>query len=203
MNKNINFKNKIIEFFKQPLVYIIFICILFQMIIYNTVPKSQSFADTDSYIESSEQINITKGIVNDIRTPIYPYFIKIIRKIGGDENLFNNIALVQKMLFFITLILFYYSLKLITKNKIILSILTLIFGISPFIILWNVAILTESLAIMEMVILTLLTISYLKKPGNILAGSLRISNINYDYDKTIIYIFITNLFIILDFKIFL
>ena len=60
------------------------------------------------------------------------------------------------------------------KNKIIIGIFTLIFGISPFVIMWNVPVLTESLSIFEMTFLALLTIQYLKKPRYILSGSIGI-----------------------------
>lgn len=163
-------KDKIIQFLKQPLIYVIILCIILSNFIYGIIPSNLTYGDTESYLTSANKINIFQGKLNNSRTPVYPYFIKIIKAIGGEENLLNNIATAQKFLFIITLILFYYCIKTITKNKIILFTLPLIFGIAPCIITWNVAILTESLALMEMVILSLLTLKVLKKTNKVIAG---------------------------------
>ena len=200
MNNISKIKNRILNFLKQPLIYIVVICILYQIKTYNELPEYKSTDDTLGYINASKQINIFEGKIDRSRVPVYPYFIKIIRRIGGEERLINNIAMAQKCLFIITLILFYFSINTFTKNKLILSIITLIFGTSPFIIFWNVLVLTEALSIAEMVLLSLLTLKYFKKPNSILAVSMRNSYINYDYDKTSFYLFSSNLCIILDFK---
>lgn len=171
MNKE-KIKNRVIEFLKQPLIYVVLICIIFQIKLYNSTEKTHISYDSLTYLEFSNSEGILKGQVDEKRTPIYPYFIKIIKKVGGTENLEENITLVQKYLFILTLLLFYACVKSITKNKLIISIATLIFGISPFIIMWNIPILTESISIFEMTVLALLTIQYLKKPRYILSGSI-------------------------------
>ena len=147
--------------------------------------------------------NIFKGQVDKARTPVYPYIIKLIKKIGGEENLCNNVVTFQKLLFIITLIVFYYCVQKTTNNKIISAILTIIFGTCPFIIFWNIMLLTESFALFETVLLFFVTIQYLKKSNKFLAVSMRNISISTDYDKTIQYLSITDLFSILDFKIYL
>ena len=165
-------KNKIISLLKEPIIYVVIFCIFCQVIIYSTVDKYTLTGDSGTYLEFDE--NIFKGEVDQERTPVYPYFIKIIKFIGGEENYIRNVVIAQEVLFIVTIILFYYSIKQITNNKIILSIFTIIFGICPYIVLWNTTILTEPLALFEMALLVFFTLKYLKKPNKILAGSIGI-----------------------------
>ena len=166
MEKNLikskNLKEKINHIFKQPLIYVILICIFVQIKIYNTVPNYVMTSDSHTYAEEYTG-SVFKGQVSALRTPVYPYFIKLIGKIAGQENVVENVAIVQKLLFVITLILFYFCLKKITKSNIITSVLTVIFGICPFTVLWNIMILTEATSIFESVLLSFVTISYLQK----------------------------------------
>lgn len=178
---NMGIFKKIISFLKEPLIYVIIICIILQFFMYSTVPESIMTPDSHTYAELYQR-NIFKGEVDSARTPVYPYFVKLVKLIGGEENLPNNVAMTQKILFIATLIIFYYCVSHVTKNKIIITVLTLIFGTSPFIIMWNVTVLTEALSLFEMTLLILLTLKYLKKPNYILAGSMRNNCINNDYD---------------------
>ena len=161
MEKDI--KEKIINIFKQPLIYVLLFCIFVQVKIYNTVPNYVMTSDSYTYAEKYNT-SILRGQVNELRTPVYPYFIKAIGKISGQENLYNSVAMAQKILFIITLILFYFCLKKITKSNIITSVLTIVFGICPFIVLWNIMILTEAISIFESILLSFVTILYLEKP---------------------------------------
>lgn len=199
-SKKEKIKVKIIDFLKQPLIYILLISIFFQIKIYSNVPEYVTTGDSNTYIEGYDEKNIFKGEVNLSRTPVYPYFIKLIQKLGGEEKILNNIVLVQKILFIFTVILFYYCVQNITNSKIIKSIVTLIFAICPYIILWNVTILTESISLFEIILLTFLTLKYLKKPNSFLAVAIRCNATCDDYDKTSIYIFVGYLLIVLDFK---
>lgn len=169
-------RDKIINFFKHPLIIIIIVCTLFQLIIYSTVPKYETTSDSFSYTPGLE------SSIENHRTPVYPFLIDLIRKIVGEEKLLDSISCVQKCLFILTLIMFYYCIKSATKNKKIIIILSLIFGISPFIILWNVMILTEALSLFEITLLAFVTLKFLKKPNFVLAGSTRNNNIGNDSD---------------------
>lgn len=167
MDKTLSIKkmlmDEVIEFFKKPLIYVLIFCIFIQFKIYQTIPEYVITSDSHTYAEEYVE-SIFHGRVNAKRTPLYPYFIKLIAKIGGQENLYNNIVMIQKILFIITLILFYYSLEKITKNKIITSVLTIILGICPFVILWNIMILTEAISLFEIILLIFVTILYLQNP---------------------------------------
>lgn len=178
---NILTKDKIVNFLKQPIIYVLIFCIFVQLQIYKTVPDYVLTNDSTTYMQEFEG-SIRNLQVDATRTPVYPYIIKVIEKIGGSENLYNNIVIFQKILFIFTIILFYYSIQKITKNKIISSVLSIIFGICPFLVLWNVTILTEAIALFEITLLSFITIKYLKSPNNYLAGSMRNTYISDDYD---------------------
>ena len=98
---------KVLSIFKRPITYIIVICLLIQLGIYKTIPDYILTSDSHTYSEEY-QVSIFKGEVDKLRTPVYPYLIKIINKIGGNENLNNNIVIFQKILFILTLVMFYY-----------------------------------------------------------------------------------------------
>lgn len=196
------YQKKIINFLKQPILYIIIFCVLIQMATYKTIPNYIMTSDSYTYTEEYNS-SIFKGEVNALRTPVYPYLAKIIGKIGGQESVYENIVLFQKLLFIVTIILFYNCLKKITKNNIITSILTIVFGICPFITFWNIMILTEALSIFEITLLSWITIKYLSKPNKILATIIRNCDTRYDINKTILYLYTSNIFLVLDFKVFL
>lgn len=196
-NINKKTKNKIVSILKQPIIYILIFCIFIQLQIYKTVPKYVLTNDSLTYTEKYSG-SITKGKVDALRTPIYPYLSKIIEKIGGQENLYNNIVLFQKALFIITLILFYLTLNCLTKKKMIVYLITIIFGICPSIIFWNITILTEAVSLFEIVLLSYITIKYLKKPNKILSGAIRYYNFINDNDQTTVHILIAYLFFLLD-----
>lgn len=196
------YKEKIINFLKQPILYVVIFCVLIQILTYKTIPNYIMTSDSYTYTEEYNT-SIIKGQVDALRTPVYPYLAKIIGKIGGQERIYENIVIFQKLLFIVTILLFYDCLKKITKNNIITSILTILFGICPFITFWNIMILTETLALFEITLLSWITIQYLNKPNKILASMMRYCGIRNDYDKTVLYLSVSHLPIILDFKIFL
>lgn len=151
-------KNEIINFLKRPLLYILFFCAFAQQMAYEFYKKNIIFPDTASYMNYGHNIS-------DTRTPIYPYFIKLIRKLFGEENIYNSIVFVQYILFFISIIIFYLAVKKICKSKLLTNISTIIYGASPFIFIWNNIVMTESLAMCAVTLLAYMTISYLKKPN--------------------------------------
>lgn len=168
-------KNKIINFLKEPVLYLMIIIIAIQITLYNKVPEYSISGDSEGYTKIYNKDSIFHGYVSNSRTPVYPYFIKLIKKIGGEQNLNINVAIAQKILFVLAILLFYYTLRLMIKNKIIICALTVIFGISPTILLWNIFVLTESISILEMTFLAYITIKYLKKPSKIIASLMGIT----------------------------
>jgi len=156
---------KVIEFLKEPLIYIVIICVLMQIFLYSTVAPHTVTPDGTTYMRASEAV--AEGSVDAARTPVYPIFINVAKTLFGQDNIYDNIVFMQKIVFVMAIVLFYYSIKEITKNKIMLIVFTIIFGISPYIIFWNTTILTETLSVFEAVLLGLLTLKYIKKPTRI------------------------------------
>lgn len=196
-------KKKIIFFLKKPIIYILMFCICIQIITYKTIPNYIMTDDSYTYIENYNDKSIFKGEVDSVRTPVYPYLTKIIKRIGGEEKLSENIVLFQKVLFIFTLILFYACLKKVTRNSIVIYVLTIIFGICPFITFWNIMVLTEALSLFEVVLLCFITLQYLNKPNKKCAIMMRSDCISNDFNQTIFYLSISNIYIILDFEKFL
>ena len=146
------------------LTYVFIISIVFQNYMYKLFEKYTILPDTPSYINYN--YNILLGEVDYVRTPIYPYFCKLVKLIGGSYSMYSNIVLAQKILFLLSIALFYFTIKKIFKNKFLSTILVSIYALCPFIFMWNTLILTESISIVEIVALLYLTVSYLKKPEN-------------------------------------
>ena len=196
-----NYKEKIIKFLKEPIVYLVIIIIILQGIVYSNISEVGHTGDSGGYLYAYDEASIFQGYVDEARPPVYCYFIKLIKKIGGEANLEANVVKVQKVLFIFSVILFYFILKLLIKNKIIISCLTLIFGIAPSIFVWNTYIVTEALVGVEMIILAFITVKYLKKPSKITASIMGIIILGMILTKpALIYILpIYILFIILSF----
>lgn len=161
IENKIRMKEKIIKLIKCPIIYVILICLLFEMKLYRIVPQYSFSADSYSY-SSMYRGDLSQGKVDALRTPVYPYFIKLIKKIGGEDNLYPNVVKVQKIFFVFALIMLFISMKKITKSNTISSVVTLIVGICPYLIFYNTLILTESLAIFEMIFLIFETVMYIE-----------------------------------------
>ena len=154
------------KIFKYPLTYIILISIIIQNIFYSFFPVFLKGSDTNSYTTLFRG-NILKGILDEGRTPIYPYFFKIVNYFSGSlDNTFTIMAFIQKILFFISIILFFLTVKKLFKSKYIQFIISLIYAICPFLFMWNIFILTECFSIFQIVLLFYLTISYIKNPNS-------------------------------------
>ncbi len=161
------FKQFIKGIITNRLTYVFIISIILQTYMYKLVEKYTILPDTPSYINYN--YNILMGEVDYIRTPIYPYFCKLIKLIGGNYNMYSNIVLAQKILFLFSIALFYLTVKKIFKSKFLNTALVSIYALCPFIFMWNTLILTEAISIVEIVALLYLTVSYLKKAESKLA----------------------------------
>lgn len=161
-------KEKLRRFYTEPILYILIICIIFQVVLCKRAENTVGmYSDSQSYLDYAE--SVLEGPLHKSRTPIYPILIKIIKSIYGDDQLYNGIVYIQYFIMFISIIIFYFTIKKLTNNKIIYIISTLIYGICPFIFLWNNLVLTESISISAIVLLSYLTISYIKKPTKLFA----------------------------------
>ena len=161
-------KNKILDILKtilkSPLTYILFISFFIQYAVYRKYETYTFTGDTLSYLSDLYKDNIFLGKVNLFRTPVYPYFCKFFELFSSKNNLYINIVLGQKVLFFIGIILFYLTIKKIFNKKIPSFIITMFYAINPYLFLWNTVLLTEAITIFQITFLLYLTISFIKDP---------------------------------------
>lgn len=131
-------------------------------LIYYSNVKDTLWPDSKSYLFFL--INPFKGQIDPERTPVYPYFIKLIRQFG-EATVVHNVVIVQSIISFLAIILFYATIKDHFKNKVVIFLCVLSFGISPSIFNFDKCILTESLSISALVTFVFLINNYLKRPA--------------------------------------
>ena len=122
----------------------------------------------DSKTYTKYTANIFKGETDIFRTPGYPYFIKFISLITGQEagtiEFYEMLSLVQCILSLMSVAILYLACRKLFSNKYILSACALVFGIAPSVFTWDIITLTESLSLFLTVVLIYILFSYLAKP---------------------------------------
>lgn len=154
----------------HPIVFILLATIFFRIWYFSNFQTSTYYYDTSTYLTYPH--NIFKGQADIFRTPIYPYFIKIIKLFSENDNLLSNIAFIQMALSTLSLIPFYYLLKNLLKNKYLIIFFSLVYGCSPAVISWDTCLITESLSLSSMVLFLFIVVKFLKKPTYLLAVSI-------------------------------
>ncbi|MDR1100861.1 MAG: glycosyltransferase family 39 protein [Clostridiales bacterium] len=109
--------------------------------------------------------DIFHGIIDPIRTPLYPLFIKIF-SFGGESygSGFIWVMVWQNIISLISVWFMWKLLKRVTNSKRARAIGTLFYGASPMLIQANKYILTESLSISLSTILIYLLVRHIQKP---------------------------------------
>ena len=141
---------------RHPLFWLMVICALGQLLYYWNAPL---------YVVGGDTISYTLEYDHAFRTPVYPYFAKIIALFSGREQdaWFAAITIAQRVIFFASVPLFYALVKRLAKNKTAINIATLLYGLSPALLSWNILPLTESISIVETVALLFFTVRYLQE----------------------------------------
>lgn len=119
------------------------------------------FPDSDSYMDSSYILELMHLNLRG-RTPVYPIIISFCKIIFGTQYFINFVVYIQMIISFISVIYLYKTLKLLIKREILISFITILFGISLAVIGWDTCILTESFALSGTTIFIYLVIKYLK-----------------------------------------
>ena len=156
----------VIQFLKSDLFLLLLACGLFRLFYYYGLLDTLHNPDSNTYLNFHE--NIFRGHVDALRTPVYPYFIKIM-KIFGKENLIHHIILGQIVISFLTIIFFYNVTRIVFKTRAAIVLATLIYGIMPSFISFDKCILTESLSISVSTVFLWIVARYLAKPSAFLA----------------------------------
>lgn len=147
-----------VELFKKTisshLFWVMFICLVVQVVYYAQVLPYEVCGDTSSYTYQYDA---------SFRTPIYPLFGSLIRTFTGDEEAIwlTSMATIQRIMMFISIIFFWKIVCYLTTNKKVCFLMTIIYGATPAIFSWANCILTEAFSIIEIVILTFFATRYL------------------------------------------
>ena len=151
--------NKIIV---NDLFYILITSGAFRMAYYFCLLNTSGYPDSNTYLNYNA--NILQGHVDILRTPVYPYFLRLI-KLFGEGNLIQNVVLVQSIISFLAIIIFYKIVNKVFINRAVTVIASFIYGIMPSFVNFDKCILTESLSISASILFLYFIVSYLKKPN--------------------------------------
>jgi len=154
-------QSALVKYISSDLFWILICCGVFRLVFYLSFNNGDGSGDSETYWNYSA--NIFQGHVDILRTPVYPYFVKIMGLFGND-SLIQNIILVQAIISFLAIIIFYKIAGTVIQNRTVIIIATIVYGIMPSLISWDKCILTESLSICAIVVFIYFTLRYLKKP---------------------------------------
>ena len=143
------------------LIWLLVIIAGFRMLYYFCFLPTE-YPDTASYVNFSA--NIFRGQADLLRTPVYPWFIALI-KLFGQENLFLHIVIAQSLVSFLSIIVFYKTASLVFNNRLLVVLSSFVYGLLPSIVNFDYSILTESVSISAMVVFLYLAVSYLREPA--------------------------------------
>lgn len=140
----------------SPLFWVLMICLGVQIIYFSQMLPYEVCGDTSSYTYEYDP---------GFRTPFYPMFANMIRIFTGSEEgvWLTTMAIVQKVIMFASIFLFWALICKITNNKYARFFATLIYGATPAIFSWAACILTEAFSIVEIIALMYFTVKYLRE----------------------------------------
>jgi 4-amino-4-deoxy-L-arabinose transferase-like glycosyltransferase len=150
---------------RAPLFWIMLISAAGRYVYYSVLLNTIA-VDTDSYVNF--HANLLFGQTDGRRTPVYPYFIKLIGLFGAD-NLFDHVVTAQIIVSFLSIILFYGVVKTLFRHPAIIFIASLIYGLMLPVINFDKVLITESLSVTCCLLFIYLIVRYLKKPAHTMA----------------------------------
>lgn len=155
-----NRHNYLLRIQSADLCWVFLISAVIRTLYYSTLFATRQ-VDTASYI--NYHANILLGQTEALRTPVYPYFIKFIG-LFSEANLINNVATVQIIISYLSIILFYKTTRNILKTRWMIVAASLLYGAMLPIINFDKVIITESLSVSYMVLFMYLIAGYLQTP---------------------------------------
>jgi hypothetical protein len=160
--------NMLIKIISAPLFWILIISGIVRSVYYSVLLNTTA-VDTASYI--NYHANILKGETDGRRTPVYPYFIKLIG-LFGHQNLIDQVITAQIVISFLSIIIFYKVVQAVFKNRAVIFAASVLYGAMLPVINFDKIVLTESLSVACSLVFIYMMVSYLQKPGNIKAWML-------------------------------
>ncbi len=155
----------------HPLTVVLLLVFCFRFWYYPHHPAYVLYYDSSSYYEYD--YNLLKLQTDHFRTPVYPYFIKLVAFLTGFSSasgayppaFYGVLAFVQKMLSFCAVAILYVALRKVIRRRWLVALICLCYGCAPAVISWDICILTESLSFFFMVLMLYCVFSYLRKPS--------------------------------------
>lgn len=161
----------------SPALMLFLAVLCFRLWYYSNLGGYRLWYDTSSYTEYSANLFLLQA--DKFRTPIYPYFLKLVGLVSGapqnTDFFYNSVVAAQQVVSFAGFALFYQTAKKLFKNSFSVYASSLLFGIAPYIIAWDNNILTESLSIFAAVLCLYLMATCLDRPTARSASALGIS----------------------------
>jgi hypothetical protein len=151
---------------------ILFLCLLYRLFYFGFSHPNMVLYNSDS-VSYFAPVDVLRGVVDLYRTPLYPYIISFFEYISKD-NLVQNLIIFQQIISFLSIIPFYFVSRSIVKNKYLVIITTLFYGLWHPIIIQNVHINPESLCFAGSTLMLFILVKYLEKPKKLTAISLGI-----------------------------
>jgi len=158
----------------KQIIWIMLIIFAFRLAVYflnSPYILYQNDTNTYSVFKATEKINnppfrqnIFKGEINSLRTPLYPWFIKLVRFIFSSPSGYLPIVISQSIISLFAVFVLYKIIRKFTNNKKVLFWTTLAYGLQPTIFHWDKVIITESLSLSFSVFFAYCLIDYLENP---------------------------------------
>ena len=144
---------------ERHIILLSFISLLVIMFYYNLLIIGMMSLDSGEYAN----YNFSKLLNLELsgRTPLYPLVIRIFQKIFS-ANFLEFVCFFQYFIFYISIIILYNIIDLISNNKNFALVGSLLYLVSPTIISWNNILLTESLALSGTMLFIYFIVKYIK-----------------------------------------
>lgn len=159
------FKHTREDWHNQKYVFFGFIVLLFStcttVLYYLNAPYVEPGADTPSYLDTVQQLQLYAYPVHPVRLPIYPLFLVIIYAFAGQGNLMV-VSIIQAILFILTAVQFYMLVSLITRRGWLSCLIALLVGTNVILLSYSKQIMTEGLSLWLLTTLVLFLICFLK-----------------------------------------
>jgi len=151
---------------------VLFVCLLYRLFYFGFLHPGMVLYNSDS-VSYFVFVDISRGVVDLYRTPLYPYVIKFFEYISKD-NLIQNLIFFQQAISFLSIIPFYFASRRMVKNKYLVVATTLFYGLWHPILIQNVHLNPECLCFVGSILMLFVFLKFLEKPKKLTALSLGI-----------------------------
>lgn len=155
----------VVQLISAPLLWVLLLSGIVRAVYYSVLQNTIA-VDTASYLNYSA--NILIGETEGRRTPLYPYFIKLVGLLGH-QNLIDHVVSAQILLSFLSIVVFYKISRSVFKNQRVVFAASLLYGLMLPVINFDKVVITESLSVGFSLVFIYLMVCYLQKPTHVKA----------------------------------